>query len=192
MIRQWLVEPDTTREVRVRDQETGEVVFDQEGAVVMELIPMVSKQALEEAMLEAAAVLRVAGGVLNVVVGRERTDLEHEMVVNGAVLRWGDRTDAKASREQPMSATGETSSPNVEQALQTVLARANALDPALAHHLLTGEGLELEGEGSEPDPEPPVELEGAATPAPVAVGPGDDVPGTTNAEDTSSIPVGAV
>jgi hypothetical protein len=62
-----------------------------------------SREALIGAMIDAAALLDIAGGGLTVLVGRERTNLPGEMVMTGAVLEWRDRTDAKAQPEAPQT-----------------------------------------------------------------------------------------
>lgn len=59
----------------------------------------VSRQALVDAFVDAATILDLAGGCLEVVVGRTPTGVPHEMVMNGALLVWRDRTDAKDQPE---------------------------------------------------------------------------------------------
>lgn len=66
-----------------------------------------SREALIGALIDAAALLDIAGGGLTVLVGRERTNLPGEMVMTGAVLEWRDRTDAKAQPEAPQTAAPE-------------------------------------------------------------------------------------
>jgi hypothetical protein len=63
-------------------------------------ILFVSRNALLEAMVDAAAVLDMAGGVLTVVCGRHPTDVPGEMVTTSAVVEWKDRTDAREQPEQ--------------------------------------------------------------------------------------------
>lgn len=77
MQRRWQVQPD----------ETGTI----------------SREALIGALIDGAVMLDIAGGVLNVVVGRAPTNLNGEMVMTGAVLQWQDRTDAKPQAEAPVT-----------------------------------------------------------------------------------------
>lgn len=81
MQRRWQVHPD----------ETGQV----------------SREALIGALIDAAAILDIAGGTLSVVTGRAPTGLPGEMVMTGAILEWRDRTDAKPQPEQASSVTPE-------------------------------------------------------------------------------------
>lgn len=81
MQRRWQVQPD----------ETGTI----------------SREALIGALIDGAVMLDIAGGVLNVVVGRAPTNLHGEMLMTGAVLQWQDRTDAKPQAEAPVSVTRE-------------------------------------------------------------------------------------
>lgn len=60
-----------------------------------------SREALIGALIDGAALLDIAGGVLSVMVGRAPTDLPGEMVMTTAILEWRDRTDAKAQPERP-------------------------------------------------------------------------------------------
>jgi hypothetical protein len=67
-----------------------------------------SREALISALIDASALLDIAGGTLSVVVGRQPTNLPGEMVMTGAVLEWRDRTDAKPQPEAPSTVhTGE-------------------------------------------------------------------------------------
>lgn len=81
MIRRWTVQPDM------------------EIPTAFGPLPVVSRGQLVESMLDAASLLDRAGGGVSVVVGRERTGVEHEMVTTGAVFEWRDRTDAKPAPE---------------------------------------------------------------------------------------------
>jgi hypothetical protein len=60
---------------------------------------VLSREQLIEALIDGAAILDIAGGVLTCVVGRAPTNLPGEMVMTGAVLEWKDRTDAKPQPE---------------------------------------------------------------------------------------------
>lgn len=82
-IRRWQVHPD--REQQLRD-----------GRVVQ----YVSREALVDAMLDGATMVDRAGGVLTVLVGREPTDLDGEMLTTQVVVEWKDRTNAKEQPEQ--------------------------------------------------------------------------------------------
>jgi hypothetical protein len=71
---------------------------------------VVTREALLEAMIDAATFLDFAGGVLSVVTQRQPTGLPGEMVTTGAVVEW--RHDARVQPrpeqfEQPTSQTGE-------------------------------------------------------------------------------------
>jgi hypothetical protein len=59
----------------------------------------VSREALYQAFADAATLLDLAGGCLEVVVGRAPTNVPGEMVMTGALLCWKDRTDAKPQAE---------------------------------------------------------------------------------------------
>jgi hypothetical protein len=59
----------------------------------------VSREALYQAFADAATLLDLAGGCLEVVVGRAPTNVPGEMVMTGALLCWKDRTDARPQPE---------------------------------------------------------------------------------------------
>jgi hypothetical protein len=59
----------------------------------------VSREALYQAFADAATLLDLAGGCLEVVVGRAPTNVPGEMVMTGALLCWKDRTDARPQAE---------------------------------------------------------------------------------------------
>jgi hypothetical protein len=59
----------------------------------------VSDDAMLASMMEAAALLKRAGGVLTVIVQREPTDFPGERVTTAAVFEWKDRTDARPQPE---------------------------------------------------------------------------------------------
>jgi hypothetical protein len=65
----------------------------------------VSREALIGALVDGATMLDLAGGVLEVVVGRAPTDVPGEMVMTGALLQWKDRTDAKPQPEATVAVT---------------------------------------------------------------------------------------
>lgn len=64
---------------------------------------MLSREALIGALVDGATMLDIAGGVLEVVVGRVPTDVPGEMVMTGAVICWKDRTDARVQAETPQT-----------------------------------------------------------------------------------------
>jgi hypothetical protein len=66
---------------------------------------VLSREALIAALVDAATMLDIAGGCLEVVVGRAATDVPGEMVMTGAMLCWKDRTDAKPQREPEVQVT---------------------------------------------------------------------------------------
>ena len=68
---------------------------------------VLSREALIAALVDAATMLDIAGGCLEVVVGRAPTDVPGEMVMTGAMLCWKDRTDAKPQREPEVQVTPE-------------------------------------------------------------------------------------
>lgn len=84
MIRRWQVQPDQMFVTRDGDE-----------------IPVVSRGAFVEAVLDAVSLVDRAGGGFSVVAGRMRTGMEGEMVTTGLVVEWRDRTDAKPAPEQP-------------------------------------------------------------------------------------------
>lgn len=81
-VRRWQVHPD--------------VGFPTEDGV----LGVVSREALDQALLDGASLLDRAGGVFTVIVGRGPTDLPGEMLTTGVVCEWKDRTDAKPQPEQ--------------------------------------------------------------------------------------------
>lgn len=68
---------------------------------------VVTREMLIEAFVDAATMLDLAGGTLEVVVGRAATGVPNEMYMTGAVLMWKDRTDAKAQAEVAVQVTPE-------------------------------------------------------------------------------------
>lgn len=66
---------------------------------------LVSREALISAFIDAAALLDIAGGTLSVVTGRTPTNVPGEMALNGVVLTWMDRTNAKPQPEAPSTVT---------------------------------------------------------------------------------------
>lgn len=83
MIRRWQVHPD-----RERALVTGEIV------------EYVSREAMVDALLDGAAMIDRAGGVLTLLVRRTPTELDGEMLTTHVVLEWKDRTNAKPNAEQ--------------------------------------------------------------------------------------------
>lgn len=65
----------------------------------------VSRDALIAALIDGATMLDIAGGCLEVVVGRAPTDMPGEMVTTGVALCWKDRTNATAAPEQSVTVT---------------------------------------------------------------------------------------
>jgi hypothetical protein len=68
---------------------------------------VLSREALIAALVDAATMLDIAGGCLEVVVGRAPTDVPGEMVMTGAMLCWRDRTDAKPTSERAVTVVPE-------------------------------------------------------------------------------------
>lgn len=68
-----------------------------------EWVDMVSREALVQGVLDGVAMLDRSGGVLTVIVGRQPTELEGEMVTTGAIVEWKNRTDAAPQPEQSSS-----------------------------------------------------------------------------------------
>lgn len=62
-------------------------------------IPCVSDERFYAAVMEAAGLVALAGGVMQVIVERHPTDLEHERITTRAVVEWKDRTDARPQAE---------------------------------------------------------------------------------------------
>jgi hypothetical protein len=75
---------------------------------------VLSREQLIEALIDGAAILDIAGGVLSCVVGRAPTNLPGEMVMTGAVLEWKDRTDAKPQPEPAATVTESAADPDPE------------------------------------------------------------------------------
>lgn len=95
---------------------------------------VLSREALISALIDAATMLDIAGGCLEVVVGRMPTGVPGEMVMTGAMLCWRDRTDAKPQAEQAvqvvpapveqMVADAEPKLPLTEDEKEAILAEA--------------------------------------------------------------------
>lgn len=85
-IRRWLVQPDT-----IKDTQFGP-------------LPVVSREAFVDSVLDAVSLCDRAGGGFTVFCSRERTDVEHEMVTTAVMVEWRDRTDAKPQPERPVQA----------------------------------------------------------------------------------------
>lgn len=90
MIRRWQVLPDIEFPTR-------------EG-----LIPVVSRGAQVEAVLDAMSMVDRAGGGFSVVAGRAPTGMEGEMVTTGLIVEWRSRTDAKSVPESHTEVLPET------------------------------------------------------------------------------------
>lgn len=107
---------------------------------------------LQQVVTQALLVQDLAGGVVSIVVDREATDLQGEMVTVAAVVEWKDRTDAKAAPEPAVERTPQTQTTNAEaQALANL-----AADPATVH-LPVAEDIDystLPDEDLDPLPEP--------------------------------------
>lgn len=76
---------------------------------------VLSREALIQGLIDAATLLDIAGGCLQVVVGRAATDMPGEMVMTGAALTWQDRTDATAAPEQPVTVTPPEAHTEIEE-----------------------------------------------------------------------------
>jgi hypothetical protein len=63
-------------------------------------VPVVSREAVMEAVADAVAVQDMAGGIFSVLAMRHPTDMPNEMVTTSVVIEWRDRTDAKPQPEQ--------------------------------------------------------------------------------------------
>lgn len=62
-------------------------------------IPIISREALVEAMAEAGTWVDFAGGTVTLVVKRHPTDAPNESVTVAAMIQWKDRTDARPQPE---------------------------------------------------------------------------------------------
>jgi hypothetical protein len=82
MIRRWTVWPD----MQIETQRYGPV-------------PYVSRQLIDQAFLDGAAMVAVAGGGFTAFPHRHPTDRDHEMVTTQLMCEWKDRTDAKPQPE---------------------------------------------------------------------------------------------
>jgi hypothetical protein len=89
---------------------------------------VLSREALIAALVDAATMLDIAGGCLEVVVGRAPTDVPGEMVMTGAMLCWKDRTDAKPQREPEVQVTPEPEPirPHRRSSARPIVAAADA------------------------------------------------------------------
>lgn len=155
MVRRWLVRPDQVMYV----EGVGEVGF-------------VSRDKMQEAFLDAEALVARAGGHVSVSTDRHPTGFPGEMVTTAAAFLWRDRTDAKEQPEQP----------------------APVAAPAPERITGTGEGGAVAVPvAAEPPPLPDVETEpGGETGGEVAEVEDDGLdPSTLEEEDLSSVPESA-
>jgi hypothetical protein len=81
-----------------------------------------SREGLIAALVDAATMLDIAGGCLEVVVGRAPTDVPGEMVMTGAMLCWRDKTDGKPQREASVQVTPEPEPQRLETEMREALA----------------------------------------------------------------------
>lgn len=88
MIRRWAVQPDM-------GIETSEGV-----------VGVVSRELLNESLLDAGALLDRLGGAVTIVVGRHRTDMDGEAVTTGAAFEWKSGPRAPAQPEANVEAPG--------------------------------------------------------------------------------------
>lgn len=65
----------------------------------------VSREALIGALVDAATMLDLAGGYLEVAVGRAPTDIPDEMVMTGVLINWKSRASGVNEPEQAVSVT---------------------------------------------------------------------------------------
>lgn len=72
---------------------------DGEAVIGDEVVPVVSRQAMVEAIMDGESFLARSGGVLTVMVGRKRTAFEGEAVTTGAVVEW--KPSARAVQPDP-------------------------------------------------------------------------------------------
>lgn len=70
-------------------------------------IPVVSRGAQEQALLEINIVADFNGGILSVLYERKETGIENERVTTGMLLTWQDRTDARLQPEEHLELPGE-------------------------------------------------------------------------------------
>lgn len=117
-VRRWRVTPDQALELSDGD-----------------VIPMVSRDKLVEAVLDGVSFLDRSGGVLTIIVGREPTDLQGEAVTTNAVVEWKDGPRAKPQAEAPVTTlpTMEPVAPAVPAV--TAATAAEAITPAEADGL---------------------------------------------------------
>lgn len=95
MIRRWAVHPDMEIETDFGP------------------LPIVSRGAFVEAVLDAVSLVDRAGGGFSVVAGRQVTGLDHEAVTTGLVIEWRDNANAKPAPERPSEVLPE---PNLDAA----------------------------------------------------------------------------
>lgn len=76
---------------------------DEEIATYNGPLEVVSREALEQSLLDAAALLDHVGGIVSVLVDRQPTGFPQEMKTVRVVLEWKDRTDARAQPETPQN-----------------------------------------------------------------------------------------
>lgn len=85
----------------------------------------VSREALIGALVDAATMLDLAGGYLEVAVGRAPTDIPDEMVMTGVLINWKSRASGVNEPEQAVSVTPqEPQHPHDREVLEAVKAGA--------------------------------------------------------------------
>lgn len=139
---------------------------------------VMSREALISALVDGATILDIAGGCLEVVVGRVPTQVAGEMVMNGAILCWRDRTDAK-----PQAEVAHTVVPETGTATEAVLMQAQREREAAASVALDGD--------TQFDPQAEAEAREEANDVPANIDPDDGFDYSTLAEEDVDEPVTA-
>lgn len=127
MVRRWQVHPD----MQIETQRYG-------------LIPVVSRQLIDQAFLDGAAMVAAAGGGFTAFPHRHPTDLDHEMVTVSLMCEWRDRTDAKPQPEPAVAPQ-----PEPEEEPQAVFPPADAEEVAAT--VDDGAEIVVEGDSVNPD-----------------------------------------
>jgi hypothetical protein len=116
-------------------------------------VPIVSREQLDQAMLDLSSMLHIAGGCGSIVLTRHPTDFPSEMVTIHGIVEWKDRTDAKAQAETSAPAPANAEQPMLERLAEE--ARSGGLIDEHAQPLTTF--ARIEQGGDEDVPRRPIE-----------------------------------
>ena len=141
----------------------------------------VSDELMAESYMKALAIQSAMGGIVSVIVGRRRTDLEGEAITTGAVFEWKDGVSTRVKPEPETAVVPEIDEEPYETAGDMGLADLHEPSPGVTPHVDPAEA--ATGSRHEPmrEPEPTHTIQRRLEPD------GLD-PATLDVEDDSAIP----